>query len=135
MDYKNFKKEELLDLLEKKEIFFNRSWSKEKLITTLNKNDNKKIEKEKITNITTLDFGEAGAIVNIVFAAVGIPFWVILSLVFIGIPFLVGAICSIIFNVRFKNGKGNKMTAGVLGLIFSGVIGGVLVLVSQDIVK
>ncbi|NOQ50496.1 MAG: hypothetical protein GQ557_02365 [Mycoplasmataceae bacterium] len=79
------------------------------------------------------NIGRAGAIVNIVFGALMLPLWILLSIVIIGIPFLVLDVYSIMTNVKYKNGDGieHKTAAAVTGLISSGFIGGILVLVAK----
>jgi len=51
----------------------------------------------------------------------------------IGIPLVIGCVCAIIINAQFLSGKANKVAAGVLGLLFSGILGGILVLVSERV--
>ena len=124
MDYGKLSKKELISLCEERNLSFSSSWTKEKLEEVLISNDNK----QESTNVTINDngVGKAGAIFNIVFGVLSaiLLFWTIL--------FLIGGICSTVSNVRFYKGKNNKVMAGVLGLIFSGIIGGILVLVSNS---
>lgn len=87
--------------------------------------DNKVINKES-TYITSNKIGEAGAILNIVFAS-------ILSILLIWtIIFPILGFCTIVSNLRYKNGKDNKIMAGVLGILFAGLIGGIMVLLGNS---
>ena len=67
--------------------------------------------------------GKIGAWWNIIFAGIFSIF----------IITLLGTIPTIIFNIKYLDGKiSNKTAAGVLGLFFGGLIGGLLVLISDD---
>ena len=87
-----------------------------------------------------------GAILNIVISSILIVLILIAAFVLMsdstGTDELIGTIlaslliislfiCTIVSNVKFMRGKDNKLMAGVLGLFFSGIIGGILVLVSN----
>ncbi len=146
MDYSKFTKKELIELCEEREISFSSSWVKSQLEEVLIDFDNKLKEKEEKKQqeqqlssqndqnqqVVENTLGKAGAIVNIVFGSIALIPWIFLSFFIFGIPFLVLDICSIVSNVRHKNGKQNKVMAGVLGLISSGLIGGVLVLIGNN---
>ncbi len=135
MDYDKLTKEELISICKEKNISFSSLMEKEKIIDILiqydlnNKNTNIKNDDSQNNKIDSV--GRAGAIINILFASFGLIIWIFLSIFIIGIPFLVGGICTIVSNIRFKNGKDNKVMAGVLGIIFAGFIGGILVLISD----
>lgn len=83
------------------------------------KNDNK-IEHE--------DLGKAGAIINIIGA-------ILLLIIFLWsiflIPLIVFSVWAIISNSNYLGGKNNKISAGVTGLLFSCILGGIFVLVSK----
>lgn len=74
----------------------------------------------------------AGTILNIIGAALWLPFTIMASLVIIGIPFLIGDIFTITSNLAYRKGKGSRMKAGILGILFGFLIGGILVLVAKD---
>lgn len=74
----------------------------------------------------------AGTILNIIGAALWLPFTIMASLVIIGIPFLIGDIFTITSNLAYRRGKGNRTKAGVLGILFGFIIGGIFVLIAED---
>lgn len=89
--------------------------------------------------------GQAGGILNIVFSSLGIVFlaYTIILIMSIPAPYgggfilfllfvaLIGQIASLVFNILFLKNYKFKVAAGVLGLIFSGLLGGIFVLVSE----
>ena len=87
-------------------------------------------------------FGNVGAIINIILSSITVFPFVILCIVFLSyglggaaIIFLsmtIGPISSIVSNIRYKNGKNNRTAAAVLGILFSGFIGGIFVLLGKD---
>ncbi|BDV02555.1 MAG: hypothetical protein HPAVJP_4440 [Candidatus Hepatoplasma vulgare] len=91
-----------------------------KIDITIDKKTKNKIEHEAL--------GKAGAIINII----GSFFLTILFLfsIFL-IPLIIFSIWTIFSNVNYLNGKENKVAAGVLGLIFGFILGGIFVLVSK----
>ncbi len=143
-DIEKLSKDSLKSLLDAKGIKYSDSWKKETFVDLVEQYyseenseiipiQNNEIQNTNNENVNKIDgVGNAGAILNIVFASIGLFFYIPLSFMIIGIPFAVGAICTIVSNVRFRKGKNNKIAAGVLGLFFSGIIGGILVLVSKN---
>ena len=155
MDYGKLSKQELIELCEESNIHYSSNITKAELERHLINNNVKSddykqddsnetptweqdeeeytsYEEENQSYLTNDSVGKAGAVLNII----GSLFFVILGFVFIlffviSIPMLIGSIFSIICNIQFLSGKDNKVEAGVLGLLFSGLLGGILVLVSQ----
>ncbi len=125
-EIENLSVDTLKSMLREKGVFYNDSWSKETLVDLVERNQN---VSKSINNGEVDGIGKVGAILNIVFASFALVFSVFLIIFLIGIPLVIGEICAIVWNVKFLKTGNSKTTAGVLGLIFGGLIGGILVLV------
>lgn len=144
MDYGKLNKEELILLCKERGLEFSSSWDREKLEDLL---INSKLRSKSKSGVKREGLAKAGAIVNIVLSIISLVFgaWFFIEFIImlmigffaliwllISIALIIGAIFSIVSNVQYMNGADNKIMAGVLGLIFSGIIGGILVLISED---
>lgn len=160
MKYSSLNKNELKQELDNRKIWYQSSMKKDELIEILIKDDvtnelkesnveqniqntsnnSNVIEEKANTNNQKMvidkfgynsqakenGIGKAGAILSIIGSVIVILFlwWTII--------FLIGGISSLISSINHVRGKHNKVMAGVLALIFSGIIGGILILVGNN---
>ncbi len=127
MDYGKLGKEELISLCEERNIPCTSSWTKMQLEELIIKND---LAKKDIKQINTI--GKVGAYYTIVICSMLLPILIIFSIILIGIPFLVFDFVTLTLNILFLNGKVSKLLAGIFGVFFAGLIGGILVVVSEE---
>ncbi|BDU67579.1 MAG: hypothetical protein TYPL_2320 [Candidatus Tyloplasma litorale] len=129
-EYSKWNDESLREELINKKIDFQEEWTRDQIIQLLQSVD-EHVEQSN-QNVKQNDLDRAGVIINILIGSASIPIWIFLSVFLIGIPFLIGDICAIVSNIRFKNGKDNRAMAGALAIIFNGIIGGVLILINDN---
>ncbi len=129
MDYGKLKKDELISLCNERSIPHTSSWEKTKIEEILIENDlvNQKKQKQQSQN----DIGRTGAIISVVLCSSTTFFWIMLSIIIIGIPFLLLNLAAIITNILYIEGKVNKYVAGIFGIFFAGIVGGSLVLAGK----
>ncbi len=91
-----------------------------------------RIEEKEEEEFKLEELSNVGTILNIIGAMIFLPFTVMASLIVLGIPLLIANIFAITSNFAYRNGKGSRTKAGILGIFFGFIIGGVLVLAAKD---